>query len=146
MPSPLATLLLLAAASISVVQSQDCDASDYSLESKRWMVCKSGVGTTGCPPVPANVTAKGDWPTQAVYVHDLLVAVADPATCLNTTMARDVTAWLNINQSDPTDGGTVMGCWQQFQGQVRTLQGAWSGHRASEHCRELSLQAWSQSL
>jgi hypothetical protein len=110
-------LLLVLAAATPAVHSQDCDASDYALESKRWMVCKSGVGTTGCLPVPSNVTAKGDWPTQVTYMHDLLVAVADPSTCLNTSTARGVVSWLNTNQSDPADGGTFFGCWQQFQGQ-----------------------------
>ena len=39
--------------------------------------------------------AHGDWPNQVVYYRDVLAALADPQTCLNTSTARDAVHWLD---------------------------------------------------
>jgi hypothetical protein len=98
--------------------SDDCSASDASLRLKRETVCASLVGpTTPWCTYPPNVTASGDWPNQAVYMHAVVAALADPATCLNTSYAADTVDWLNGTQADPTVSGAFMNTWVVFQAQ-----------------------------
>jgi hypothetical protein len=48
-----------------------------------------------------NYTAARDWPTQAVYMTNILAAVVDPSTCLHTSAANDIIEWLNTVSLDP---------------------------------------------
>ncbi len=68
-------------------------------------------------PYPSNVTAAEDWPNQAVYLNQLLLALASPATCLGTATARATVAWLNGSQADPAVSGAFMNTWVVFQAQ-----------------------------
>lgn len=115
-------LWLLLTSSLAVLCSPqpppppDCSASDANLTHLRDTVCRSLVGS-GVPwcPYPANATAAEDWPNQAVYLNNLLLALASPATCLHTPTARDVVSWLNTSQADPQVSGAFMNTWQVFQ-------------------------------
>ena len=72
-------LLLLLVAPFAVGGKEadgNCNASDANLLLLRETVCAS---LGGCP--TGNVTAQGDWPSQAVYYNNLLVAMADGSTC-----------------------------------------------------------------
>ena len=118
--------LILAAACCAAIASPDqtvprgpdCAASDAALQQLQWRVCSSlvGQGVSWCP-FPANVTAEEDWPNQAVYLNDLLVALAAPATCLGTPTARAVVLWLNTSQASPAVSGAFMNTWVVFQAQ-----------------------------
>ena len=115
-------LLLVAAplAALLAVPSpaSDCAASDLNLAMLRSVVCRSLVQSAvpWCSYFP-NTTAEEDWPNQAVYLNSVLLALASPATCLNTSTARDVVAWLSTSQSDPAVSGAFMNTWVVFQAQ-----------------------------
>jgi hypothetical protein len=97
---------------------QDCASSDANLQQKRETVCASLVGpTTPWCLYPPNVTAAEDWPNQAVYMHELIAALADPSTCLNTSYAADTVAWLNSSQADANVNGAFTNTWVVFQAQ-----------------------------
>jgi len=111
------TLLLLAASGAAA--AADCSASDASLQQLQWRICRSlvGAGVSWCP-YPANVTAAEDWPNQAVYLNDLLAALAAAsAPCLGTATARATVEWLNTSQADPSVDGAFMNTWIVFQAQ-----------------------------
>jgi hypothetical protein len=94
-----------------------CAASDKQLQALRYMICASLVGheTPWCIS-PSNVTAHEDWPNQAVYMRELLYALAaTPPPCLATPYAVDTAHWLNTNQSDVTLGASFMQTWRGFQ-------------------------------
>ena len=69
--------------------------------------------TWWCGDAYKNVTADSDWPSQAVTIHNLIAALADPATCLNTSLARDTVTWLNGTQTWVPGG--IMNTWMVFQ-------------------------------
>jgi hypothetical protein len=72
-----------------------CSISDESLERLRDILCVSLQGAAACS--APNVTAEYDWPSQVVYMHDLLLAIVGPSSsCLNTTRARAVISWLGV--------------------------------------------------
>ena len=112
--------LVLAASCAALVAPAppDCSASDAALQQLQWRVCSSlvGQGVPWCP-FPANVTAQEDWPNQAVYLNELLSALAAPATCLSTPTARAVVVWLNTSQASPAVSGAFMNTWTVFQAQ-----------------------------
>ena len=55
-----------------------------------------------------------DWPSQVVYMHDVLKRVADPMTCLNTTVSRSVLRWLEVVDTQKSSWWTT---WLVFQPQ-----------------------------
>ena len=71
-----------------------CSASDANLIYRRRKICAS---LGGCP--TGNVTAEGDWPNQAIYMNNLLVSLISESTCLNTTVAKETVAWLNVTDT-----------------------------------------------
>jgi hypothetical protein len=99
--------------------SDPCAASDANLRLRRETICASLVGPTTpwCTYPANNVTAAGDWPNQAVYMHDFLAALVDNSTCLSTPYAHDSVSWLNTSQADPTVSGAFMNTWTVFQEQ-----------------------------
>jgi hypothetical protein len=110
------------AASDAALASSDsntdpCAASDANLRLRRETICASLVGPTTpwCTYPANNVTAAGDWPNQAVYMHDFLAALVDNSTCLSTPYAHDSVSWLNTSQADPTVSGAFMNTWTVFQ-------------------------------
>ena len=112
-------LFLAAAAPLAALAPLlDCAASDANLAQLRAVVCRSLVQSAvpWCSYFP-NTTAQEDWPNQAVYLQDVLIALASPDTCLNTSTARDVVAWLSSSQADPTVSGAFMNTWVVFQSQ-----------------------------
>jgi hypothetical protein len=95
-----------------------CDASDAAILQQRRLVCRSLVQgyTPWCQDDWQNVTAAGDWPNQAVYMHDLLELLADERTCLNTTYARATVSWLNSSSmANATVSGNFMWTYSVFQ-------------------------------
>ncbi len=69
---------------------------------------------------PANTSAQEDWPNQAVYFNNLLLALASNATCLGTAVARDTVAWLD-GQADPALAGAFVNTWVVFQAQYYSM-------------------------
>ena len=110
-------VLLCACLLVLPTAYSDCAASDATLHHQRRIVCKSLVGgiTPFCKEDTNNETASQDWPSQAVYMMDVLNTLASPATCLNTSYARDTADWLNTSISDPTISGNFMWTWLVFQ-------------------------------
>lgn len=105
-PKLLAAALVVALA--AAVQADPCAGSDANMLQLKQLVCSS-FAEADCG---GGVKADGDWPSQAVYVKNLLASLADPATCLNTTFAADTVAWLNTEQgSAGVGGGGFMWTW-----------------------------------
>ncbi len=102
-------LLLIAAAAALETAGTPCATSDATLRLRRETFCASVVDplTPWCQ-YPGNVSAHGDWPNQAVYMHKLLKAVASAGTCLNTSYAADTAHWLNMSQASSAIPGTFM--------------------------------------
>mmetsp|Transcript_23753 Transcript_23753/g.62080 ORF Transcript_23753/g.62080 Transcript_23753/m.62080 type:complete len:254 (-) Transcript_23753:233-994(-) len=76
--------------------NSECAASDAALRLARDTVCVSLEAASNCPPGSANVTAKGDWPSQVVYyTHVLDLVAAAPSACLMTDVGRATLQWLN---------------------------------------------------
>eukprot|EP00039_Didymoeca_costata_P024266 m.9811 g.9811 ORF g.9811 m.9811 type:complete len:258 (-) comp4138_c0_seq1:89-862(-) len=69
--------------------AENCAKSDTNLTVLLETICAS-IG--GCP--TGNITANGDWPSQVVYMNNLLQALTLPDTCLNTSVADNVLLWL----------------------------------------------------
>ena len=93
---------------LALATADPCASSDADLLHLKQLVCSS-FAEAGCG---GGVKADGDWPSQAVYVKNLLASLADPATCLNTSFAADTVAWLNTEQGDPgVGGGGFMWTW-----------------------------------
>ena len=114
MLSKVVTLALLAAATSAA--APDCAASDERLSRARGLICGSLVGTPGpdwC--VNDNAYAQKDWPTQAVYMKDLLDLFVAPDTCLDTPYAADTANWLDGEISDTEVGGSYMWTYLVFQ-------------------------------
>lgn len=107
----------VATSSAELSVDSPCDASDYALQSARDMVCVSLVGHTSkwCGTVPANVSAHGDWPNQAVYLMEVLNTLASSSTCLNTSVAKDTVSWLDGALAEPSVGGSFMWTYLVFQ-------------------------------
>ena len=76
-----------------------CANSDMILTQLRDVLCKSlSTQCTTVHPAP-NITSQGDWPSQAVYMNDLLTAIASVpkaynASCLRTQTAKHIIEWL----------------------------------------------------
>jgi hypothetical protein len=81
------------------VPPKDCIRSDANLVALHELFCASMGPAWQCP--IGNFTAARDWPTQAVYMKNILAAVVDPATCLNSTVATGIIEWLNTFSTDP---------------------------------------------
>ena len=97
----------------------DCAASDASLFKSRALICSSLVqgDTWWCGSDWRNASGSKDWPSQAVYQNELLVKLASPNTCLNTSYANNITNWLNTSQANSSVSGTLMWTWLVFQEQ-----------------------------
>ena len=96
----------------------DCAASDASMLHARKMLCNSLVQghTAWCKDDWQNVSASKDWPSQAVYMVDVLDALlAAPSDCLSTAYARDTVDFVNRSQSDPAVSGSFMWTWLASQ-------------------------------
>lgn len=59
--------------------------------------------------------ASKDWPSQAVYMKELLDLILDPSTCLDTAYANDTAEWLAGEISDPDVSGSYMWTYLVFQ-------------------------------
>ena len=75
--------------------SADCAVSDNNILRQRNILCSSLGGIPGCK----QVKAEGDWPNQVIYMNNLLSALAKAPPCLNTSVAKETVAWLNV--TDP---------------------------------------------
>ena len=112
------TLLVLFGSGVEagVGTGSSCDESDERLAHARGMICGSLVGTPGpdwC--LNDNPHAQKDWPTQAVYMKDLLDLLVDSDTCLDTAYAADTANWLDGEISDPDVSGSYMWTYLVFQ-------------------------------
>jgi len=77
--------------------SADCDYSDANLVALQNLYCASMDAGPNCP--AGNITsdeAAHDWPTQAVYMKNILLAVVDPETCMDTKVAQELVVWLDV--------------------------------------------------
>eukprot|EP01043_Picozoa_sp_COSAG02_P005723 COSAG02_NODE_157_length_32999_cov_31.863647_7_plen_585_part_00 len=109
--------LLAAAVSGGSGGGSDCAASDAKLEKSREMLCSSltQANTSWCGDFQRNGAAT-DWPSQAVYMVQILVALKSPDACLNTTYARDTVGWLNTMQTAAVSTtGNFFWTWLVFQ-------------------------------
>ena len=97
----------------------DCAASDRNLLVLSRTLCASltQADTSWCGPYWKNVSAKHDWPNQAVYMERLLRALYANNTCLSTPFARSTVTWLNSsNMSDPASNpSNFMATYTVFQ-------------------------------
>jgi hypothetical protein len=66
----------------------------------------------GGPAVCKTISAQGDWPNQAIYMNNVLEALVDPTTCLNTTTAKQVVEWMDITSPSRS---TWWYTWYVFQ-------------------------------
>ena len=107
----------------SALMPTGCATSDANLVVLRNTLCQSIGAFPGFPecrlgpggssgPKPGELTAEGDWPNQVVYMRDLLEALVSPATCLNTTEAKNTAALLSV--VDPAKS-PWWSTWVQFQ-------------------------------
>ena len=114
--------LFFAAASVAFTFAlpslPDCAASDTNLNELRYTLCRSlvGPGVQWCL-YPTNTSSAEDFPNQAVYFNNIILALISPSTCLNTATAHDVVTWLNASQADSTVSGAFMNTWVVFQAQ-----------------------------
>lgn len=92
----LIALLLL---QLKVSSAHDCNRSDANLLALHELFCASMGPAWQCP--TGNYTAARDWPTQSVYMKNILAAVIDPSTCLDTSVATGIVEWLNTFSTDP---------------------------------------------
>ena len=100
---------------VELVELQSCALSDAKLLKQRSALCDSLTqGTTSWCGKPSG-RAKADWPSQAVYLNELVETLLAPETCLNTTKARNTVAWLNETQADPGIAGNFAWTWKVFQ-------------------------------
>jgi hypothetical protein len=97
-----------------VSANQDCNRSDANLVALHELYCASMGPAWQCP--IGNYTAAHDWPTQAVYMKNILLAVVDPSTCLDTPVATGIVNWLNTFSMDP-DVSMWWFNWYVFQPQ-----------------------------
>ena len=93
-----ATLVALFSPSASA--PPDCAASDARLLSLQQLYCSSMGPAINCP--LGNHPAAGDWPTQTVYMKNLLLAVVDNSTCLATPTAAAILNWLSVVSTNST--------------------------------------------
>ena len=103
-----------AAAAPAVPRGNDaCGVSDANLLFLRQRICSSLTQshTAWCGDSWKNVStavAHEDWPSQATYMHAMVAALGSPATCLNTSYARDTVAWLENDMANQTLSGSLM--------------------------------------
>ena len=102
-----AALLLTGASGAVAAPARDCAASDRNLLVRSHALCSSltHVDTPWCGTLWSNVTAKHDWPNQAIYMLDLVRALYANDTCLTTARAQATVQWLESPQMvDPNLG------------------------------------------
>ena len=62
--------------------------------------------------------ASADWPSQAVYLRQILAALTSANACLNTSFARDTVGWLDTMQTaSAATTGNFFWTWLAFQAQ-----------------------------
>lgn len=115
----LVTLFALASGAANGNTARDCTASDRLLFQQKAMLCGSLTQqhTSWCGNLWENTTSKPscDWPSQSVYMQDILNTLVAPNTCLNTTFARETISWLNNEMSSQSNSGNWMNTWMVFQ-------------------------------
>lgn len=103
--------LVCVAAVISVSyasgQSRTAGESKQCLDSDRVIEAKENILKCSLGSVPgvncSQYNAQEDWPNQAIYMNNLLRAIAEPNTCLNTSIAREALEYLdttNVSKSN----------------------------------------------
>ena len=91
----LALLCLSWGATVPAAHQSSCTTSDDNLIALQHTICASlACNSESCP--CGNITAAGDWPTQSIYMKNMLDALIDPETCLNTTTAKEIVAWMDV--------------------------------------------------
>ena len=95
--TPFGVLLLIHASSaLAALERRDCAASDRKLLLLSHVLCSSltQMDTAWCGSYWSNVTAKRDWPNQAIYMLDLVRALYANDTCLTTARAQTIVTQL----------------------------------------------------
>lgn len=69
------------------INLDNCAASDANLLQLYNIMCSSIGGFPECNVTCDGCPGLGDWPNQAIYMNNLLEALVDPSTCLNTSVA-----------------------------------------------------------
>lgn len=117
----LSVVLLLCRAQHDQEQEQEqeqerdhCGASDANL---RLLQCQLENSLGGGDPT-CQVAAEGDWPNQAIYMNQILMALTAPTTCLDTNIAKNTVTWLDI--TDPSDS-MWWWTWEVFQVQYYSM-------------------------
>lgn len=99
----------------SRVGISSCESSDNRLRAGHNSICASlGPDEEGCP-YPPNTTVFYDWPNQAIYFKSVLNDLADPSTCLNTSIAASTVGWLNDYETNVSDTDSFLNAWRVFQ-------------------------------
>ena len=115
----LLAVLLLALQQSLVLSQSDCTASDSALKHKRAYVCDSLVqsDTEWCGDIWAlEPNAKKDWPTQVVYLQDVLDLMENTdVECTTTEYYKDTVKWLNYDVMAPEIDGNFGWTWDIFQ-------------------------------
>ena len=103
----------------TVTTALPCSASDTTIQRDRAFICGSLVQgkTWWCGNEWQNATkAKKDWPSQAVYLQNLLDTLSSTnALCKNTSYYHATVRWLNYSLMDPSISGNFGSTWDVFQ-------------------------------
>ena len=102
---------------VTAAEADLCAKSDAKLREQKIKVCASLIQTSTPWCGQPSGKAHRDWPSQAVYLVDLLQTLLSPQTCLHTNEARGIVAWLNETQVDISIQGNFAYTWQVFQRQ-----------------------------
>ena len=106
---------------ITNVHASDCSTSDATLSDQRSFICDSLVAgqTWWCGNEWQNETkASKDWPSQAVYLQNLINTLTETTTpCTNTTYYKETIRWLNYSIIEPSVSGNFGWTWDVFQKQ-----------------------------
>jgi hypothetical protein len=92
-------IISVIAFAVLAAADDSCDASDQNLIKLRETLCYSLACSDDCP-CSNSSSGEGDWPNQVVYMKNIMVALTDPSTCLDTPTAKDVVTWLDVTDVD----------------------------------------------
>jgi hypothetical protein len=113
------SFFLCLVAVVHATNNSSCLLYDTALSRQRAYICDSLVQTNTwwCGKDWQNATkASKDWPSQVVYLQDLINNLQTiPTNCKTTKYYKDTIQWLNYSLMDPTISGNFGYTWDVFQ-------------------------------